>query len=707
MLRIIAASLLMSLVAGEVAADPYPLDYWARRDAVAGVSLSPDGSQFALTRILERGGNPIIELYDSDNLDKDPVRIDSSPMEIMPGIRWIDDDVFLFGTRQQVREQIKGFNQGTYKRQNVKYDGSAKKPLGRIRQDYFSVEGLLPDKKNKILISVQEGVPDGMQSGGSTIRPRAYYEYDLKRDRKKLLMRGKIALGNIQFDQDGNATHAFGYDIRTNEYTFHWRPKGTKDWEEMYRLHRDSFETFRPISPDPVAENHFLVIAHNGYDKSGLWSFDAKNQKFSEALYRRNDVDSGRPFGHSNSLSNGDDIAGVVWCKDKCHREFFDPTEEALYRQLESIIPNADKIYITGRSQDGNTLVVANSSPRDPGTYYLIRNGKVSKISGRKPYLEHDELADVDYITYKARDGRDIGGYLTVPNGDGPFPLIVMPHGGPYVSETTDAFDEWSQMLANNGYMVLQPQYRGSRKYGLEFYKSAFINGSEAGYAMQDDKDDGALYLAKQGLVDPNRMAMFGWSYGGYAALVAASREDQIYQCVIAGAAVTDPEMQVDYYRYRMEGAQKIEQLTTWDGAVSPINEVNKVNVPLYILHGDNDQRVPPEHYYKYVKELEKEEVPHKKELLEGADHFGDTLFYRHKMILYKSMLEFLSDDCGLKDDSMTVASAEVPQLLGSVESPQEVPRKNLLLDTTAFNQQDIRLNGMRSMINTLNTKRY
>ncbi|MBT6182000.1 MAG: S9 family peptidase [Halieaceae bacterium] len=678
MLRFIAASLLMSLAAGEVAADPYPLDYWARRDAVTGVSLSPDGSQFALTRILERGGNPIIELYDSDNLDKDPVRIDSSPMEIMPGIRWIDDNVFLFGTRQQVREQIKGFNQGTYKRQNVKYDGSAKKPIDRIRQDYFSVEGLLPNKKNKILISVQEGVPDGMQSGGSTIRPRAYYEYDLKRNRKKLLMRGKIALGNIQFDQDGNATHAFGYDIRTNEYTYHWRPKGTKDWEEMYRLHRDSFETFRPISPDPVADNHFLVIAHNGYDKSGLWSFDAKNQKFSEALYRRNDVDSGGTFGHSNRLSNGDDIAGVVWCKDECYREFFDPNEEALYRQLESIIPNADKIYITGRSQDGNTLIVANLSPRDPGTYYLIRNGRVSKISGRKPYLEYDQLADVNYVTYKARDGRDIGGYLTVPNGDGPFPLIVMPHGGPYVSETTDTFDEWSQMLANNGYMVFQPQYRGSKKYGLEFYKSAFINGSEAGHAMQDDKDDGALYLAKQGLVDPDRMAMFGWSYGGYAALVAASREDQIYQCVIAGAAVTDPEMQVDYYRYRMEGAQKLEQLTTWDGAISPINEVTKVNVPLYILHGDNDQRVPPEHYYKYVKELEKEKIPHKKVLLEGADHFGNTLFYRHKMTLYKSMLEFLADDCGLKNEAMNVASVEVSKAPDSQDLSTDIPRQNL-----------------------------
>jgi dipeptidyl aminopeptidase/acylaminoacyl peptidase len=113
------------------------------------------------------------------------------------------------------------------------------------------------------------------------------------------------------------------------------------------------------------------------------------------------------------------------------------------------------KSSITGRSKDGNTLVVANSSPRDPGTYYLIRDGKVSTISGRKPYLEYDQLADVEYVTYKARDGRNIGGYLTVPNGDGPFPLIVMPHGGPYVSETVDRFDEWSQMLANNGYMVL------------------------------------------------------------------------------------------------------------------------------------------------------------------------------------------------------------------------------------------------------------
>lgn len=650
-------ALLLSLLVTEVSAEPYPLDYWARRSAVTGVSLSPDGSKFALTRIVERGGNPIIELYDSDNLEAEPLRIDSSPMEILPGVRWIDDDVFLFNARQQVREIIEGFNQGVYEYQNVKYDGSKKSPIGRIRQDFFRVEEVLPNKKNKVLISIQEGVPDGLQAVSTTIRPRSYWEYDVKTNRRKLLMRGKISLGNIQFDSDGNATHAFGYDVRTDEYTYHWRPKDTTEWREMYRLHEDSFEQFYPVAPDPVAENHFLVMANNGYDKTGLWSFDAENQKFSEVLYRRNDVDSSFPFSHSNRLSNSDDIAGITWCKDKCRREFFDGQEAALYRQLEELIPNADQVRISGRSRDGNTLVVTNSGPRDPGTYYLIRQGKVSKISGAKPYLEHDQLARVDYITYKARDGVEINGYVTVPNGEGPFPLIVMPHGGPYVSETVDRFDEWAQMLANNGYMVLQPQYRGSQKYGLNFYKSAFINGSEAGRAMQDDKDDGALYLVKQGLVDPNRMAMFGWSYGGYAALIAASREDQIYQCVIAGAAVTDPDMQMDYYRYRIEGSSKIEQLTTWDQAVSPMKEVKKINVPMLVVHGDNDQRVPPEHFDKYIAELDRAGIEYQKLILEGADHFSNTLFYHHKIALYETMLEFFANDCGSVSTGASLAN--------------------------------------------------
>ena len=155
------------------------------------------------------------------------------------------------------------------------------------------------------------------------------------------------------------------------------------------------------------------------------------------------------------------------------------------------------------------------------------------------------------------------------------------------------------------------------------------------------------MYLVEQGLADPDRMVMFGWSYGGYAALVAASRTPQIYQCVIAGAAVSDPLMQVNYYRFRMRGAQREEQLRMWDDSISPLKEVAKVNVPILLIHGDVDQRVPPEHAKKYRKLLDRYNKNYKFVELEGADHFYSTLFYNHQFTLYTAMIDFLKNDCG------------------------------------------------------------
>src|SRR5690606_13334889 len=150
---------------------------------------------------------------------------------------------------------------------------------------------------------------------------------------------------------------------------------------------------------------------------------------------------------------------------------------------------------------------------RDPGTFYLLKDNRLETVGSKQPLLKSEHLADVRYISYEARDGLRIPAYITVPHGEPPFPLVVMPHGGPFVPEVV-GYDEWGQVLANNGYLVLQPQYRGSLNYGLQFYLSAFIEGGQGGYKMQDDKDDGALYLVEQGLADPDRMAMFGWSYG-------------------------------------------------------------------------------------------------------------------------------------------------------------------------------------------------
>ena len=167
------------------------------------------------------------------------------------------------------------------------------------------------------------------------------------------------------------------------------------------------------------------------------------------------------------------------------------------------------------------------------------------------------------------------------------------------------------------------------------------------GHMLLDDKDDGALHLVEQGLADKDRIALFGWSYGGYAALVAASRTPQIHQCVIAGAAVSDTYMQVGYYSNRMEGAQKLEQLNMWGDSINPIDEVEKVNVPMLLIHGSVDQRVPPAHVRKYLDKLDKYHKIYKYVELEGADPFYSTLFYDHQIELYRSLIDYLKNDCG------------------------------------------------------------
>jgi dipeptidyl aminopeptidase/acylaminoacyl peptidase len=479
-----------------------------------------------------------------------------------------------------------------------------------------------------------------------TFRPRAYYELDLKRGTKKLLLQGKLSLGQVEFDGEGNPWFARGYDRGKGELIWYVRRQNSSDWDEIYRLSEDSFEQFSVQGIDPEKPDTLLVTAHNGRDKAALWEFNVNTKKFGDIVYARDDVNVRGTRRHSNGWTNPDTIVGVSYWTDRMHVEYFDPIEAATYAQLEGIVPESYMVYITSRSRDGQTLTVYNVGPKDPGTYYLLKGGAFKAIGSKQPLLKSKDLAEVRYIDWKARDGMQIYGYLTVPKGEPPFPLIVLPHGGPFVSETV-VYDEWGQMLANNGYLVLQPQYRGSTNFGLEYYKKAFINGGQGGYAMQDDKDDGALHLVEQGLADKDRIAMFGWSYGGYAALVAASRTPQIHQCVIAGAAVSDTLMQVSYYSDRVRGAQEIEQLNMWSDSINPIKEVSKVNVPILLIHGNVDQRVPPAHVRKYLDELEKYNKPYKYVELDGADHFSNTLFYNHQIELYTSMIDYLKNDCG------------------------------------------------------------
>jgi len=640
----VLSSILLALSSSFVTANDsiYPPEYWALKSATSNVTVSPDGNYLALLRVPNRDASPVLEVYETSDLSGEPFRVSADPMEITT-YGWVSNDKVVVGLRQIVRDDIDGFNEGVYENAVALLDISDRS-MERLREPGASIAGLLPSKPNSVLLSFYPE-DSGVRSGGrSSYREQSFYEYNLDRGSKRLVLRGSSSIGGFRFTSDGEPWLGRGFDESSGESV--WFSREDDDWVEVYRHSRDDFESFSVAMFDEANPDIWFVTAHNGHDKVGLWEYNIRTKSFGELIYRRNDVDVWGIRMHSNSWGQPDTVAGVSWFKDNFHFAYFDGQEEALNQQLAAALPESGYTRIVSRSADGMTMIVSNTSGRDPGSYYLLRNGRLSRVGTQMPLLEGENLADVRYIQYEARDGRTIPAFVTVPQGEGPFPLIVMPHGGPFVGEVV-LFDKWAQMLANSGYMVLQPQYRGSTNYGLEHYQSAFIESGQGGYAMQDDKDDGALHLVEQGLVDPDRMAMFGWSYGGYAALVAASREEQIYQCAVAGAAVADNVLQLNYYVSRLEGASLIEQRNFWRDSISPIDEVENVNIPMLIVHGSVDQRVPLEHAERYLEALDEAGKSYQYLELDGADHFSNTLTYDHQLAFFTKMLDFLANDCG------------------------------------------------------------
>ncbi len=627
-----------------------PIDVWALRDVVDQVQLSPDGKHLLVRKVESREGDYILEIYATDDLSKPLRRLNADPMEILSA-RWVSDNLIFGNAWQQVRENVERQEENTRNFASYFYN-LEKNKFTQIRGS-FNVVTLLPDEPDKIVISSGNSVTGG--PGGDPLaafRPRDFYKLDLTTGSQALILKGTRKYGNVTFDNKGNPRFAIGQDSDNTIKTYYRKP-GDGSWTQfgpvydqnlMENLYRfiGGFQGLAGFDPDNPSIG-YIIDALNGEDKAALWEFNFDTGQFGKKLFQAEDADVLRVGFHS--IPGNGKLAYAEYPGAKWERHWFDEDEKALYEALQQQIPHAHNLNITSRSRDGRRMIVNNSGPRDPGSFWLVKDGQLAKLGSRNPLINPDQLSDVKYIRYKARDGMMIPGYVTIPKGKGPFPLIVMPHGGPAVSEVVD-YDEWGQLLANAGYMVLQPEYRMTVGFGKKHFDAGH---NEHGYKMQDDKDDGALYLVEQGLADPDRIAMFGWSYGGYAALVAAAREDNIYQCAIAGAAVSRPE--VWYKDIIGPGTPKaIDEWFQGRGVTkgfNPYANVDKVNIPLLMVHPEDDSRVLYYHFADYKKKFESLGKTGEFVTLEDADHFYPTLMYRHQQQFYTKMLDYLANDCG------------------------------------------------------------
>ncbi|WP_298916511.1 prolyl oligopeptidase family serine peptidase [uncultured Algimonas sp.] len=623
-----------------------PIEAWALREAVKNVVVSPDGKNLLMMVTGCKTCDPIIEIRRIDDLQGDPVRLNSETVE-MVNARWITDTLVTGVARQQVRKRVRGPEDDSYAYSIFTYNLETND--FKLAGGNFGIVNLLPTDPDHVLI--ESGTANsslGQDDPFFAFRPRSYYKLNLKTGRRSLVMRGTASIPTATFDDQGNPRFAAGIDIRTKEVVNYYRNAGDGEWREMSRQNgKDFFENeITYVGAKPGVADAGYVLARNGADTVGLWNFDFANGTFGELIYRNPEADVVAVRGPANPWQEDREPVAVVFPGEKFETHWFDKTEQALVEGIEAQIADAHQVRVTSTSRDGSVMTVRNSGPRDPGSYYLVVDGDLQKIASENPYLTGDVLSDVDYIKYTARDGREIPAYLTKPKQPGPWPLIVLPHGGPYVTEVV-GYDRWGQLLAYHGYAVLQPQYRGSRGHGFDHYNSMW---NEHGGKMQDDKDDGALHLIEEGLVDPDRVAMFGWSYGGYAALVASQRDPNIYQCVVAGAAVADPKK--TYIARKNDFFPYADQLSRQRGAfsgINPIKDVDKVNVPILMVHGSVDRRVLPYHMKDFEKAMRKAGKSDMLDTLwlEGADHFFSTLRYEHQEDFYTRLLSFLQRDCG------------------------------------------------------------
>ena len=624
------------------------IEDFATRSVMRAPSVSPDGEKVAYRVAQTKNGDYYIEIRDTDNLAKKPVRIGSEVMSIST-FRWIGDDHLLVDFTQKVRDQVKETNEGVFdnKRAIVKADGK-----GRFIDvfDDTSVVSSLPSKPDRVLVRTskfnREDARRLRESGRSIgdIQTRDFYEMNVKTGALKKTLSANSRFFDYQLDSDGNVRIGVEYDSGTRENIyFHRAAEEDAQWREFLRINVDDYPNrFSILGFDPLDSNMLFVAATKGEDMASVYEFNLSTRKFGEKIFGLSDQDIENAVFHPNYAKAGE-LVGFGYYNEagKFERVFLDGEVQNLMASIQATFSDSD-IFMGRQSRDGSVLTFTTQNYDDPGTYYMLSEAGLQELGSSRANLEAEKLFRQEYITYQSRDGETIPAYITIPDGEGPHPLVVMPHGGPWVSYRPGRFDEWSQFLASQGYMVLDPLFRGTTGLGTDFWLSSF---GEWGKMMSDDMDDGALHLVREGRVDPDRIAMFGWSFGGYSAFAASVRSPQIYQCTIAGAGVGDPVL----FRAAFSGNRFLRpQLEKGYVGLDTIEmAAEQASVPVLVIHGDLDQRVRIFHSEKFVSEMKRRNKPHKFVVLEGADHFDNTLNYEHRKLMYTEMASFLENDCG------------------------------------------------------------
>ncbi len=522
---------------------------------------------------------------------------------------WVNEDRLLFNvTDKSVGPAKQDAAYGLYA---VNRDGSEMRQLAERRGEAIGIESHIKSRTlpwHTFIIS-QRGAQDSEYVYVESIT------WDLKDKFKSVeLLRLNTLTGQASSVQrPGNVTAwlldnagaprvALTYEKDTS--TVHYLDPATANWRAIASYHRfkGGREAIEPVGFGP--DGALYVSAAGGKDTTSLHTFDLRTGKISaEAVIET----PGYDFDGS-LLSRRGKLLGATLTTDALANVWFDPEMAALQKKIDALAPGTVNLVSVAAGADAPWVLVSSYSDTHPVSYnvYSLRDGTLTRLMERRPGIDPKRMARQEPVRYKARDGREIPALLTTPAGAGKnLPLVVLVHGGPYVRGNRWGWDPDNQFLASRGYVVLEPEFRGSTGFGHAHFAAGL---KQWGRAMQDDIADGARWAIAQGIADPKRICIAGASYGGYAALMGLAKDAELFRCGVSWAGLTDlnllyngqwafSDLSEDYKAYGMpdligDPVKDAELLK----ANSPITHAAKITQPLLMAYGAADRRVPLVH---------------------------------------------------------------------------------------------------------------
>jgi len=403
-------------------------------------------------------------------------------------------------------------------------------------------------------------------------------------------------------------------------------PGGKNPLVEVARFPLHGYaETWEPLAF--AADNKTLyLVSREEHDRGALYAYNTETRTRGPAVFVP-------PAGEiTNVVMNRahTKLLGVAYLSDRPQYQWFDPARADIQKTLDNTFPGVT-CHIVSTSADETVCLVYVGSDREPGAYYVLdlKQPSLTLFKRIRPEVDPTRMRPMETVNFAARDGLSLQGYLTRPAGDGktPLPLVLFVHGGPFGIRDEWGFDNEAQFLANRGYAVLQVNYRGSGGYGRDFINKG---RQQWGRAMQDDLTDAVKWAIAQGIADPSRVAIYGASYGGFAALAGVTLTPELYRCAVNYVGVAN--LEVAFKGYGGDAfmtAGRFDYQKTWvapdsayAAATSPLNFVERIRVPTLHAYGENDARVEFKQWLQLRDQLEKFHKPYQI-LVEGEQGHG------------------------------------------------------------------------------------